>query len=80
MACVLKEKINPHFHCPGNLKGVAGFKILTELHPYKCQRESVPSSTFSFNRLSNSNVKVLMIFLRNMMMFLVWSGELELTP
>ena len=29
MACVLKERINPQFHRPGNLKGVAGFKVLT---------------------------------------------------
>ena len=28
-----KERINPHFHRPGNLKGVAGFRILTELLP-----------------------------------------------
>ena len=30
IACVFKARINPQFHRPGNLKGVAGFKILTE--------------------------------------------------
>ena len=48
MACVLKEKNNPQFHRPGNLKVVAGFKILTELYPYKCRSKSPTSSTFSF--------------------------------
>ena len=62
MACVLKERINPQFHRPGNLKGVAGFKILTELYPYKCRSKSPTSSTFCFNRLSNSNVKYLLFF------------------
>ena len=33
MAFVLEARINPQFHCPGNLKGVAGFKILNELLP-----------------------------------------------
>ena len=33
MACVFKARMNPKFHRPGNLKGVAGFKILTELFP-----------------------------------------------
>ena len=30
MACVFKTRINFQFHRPCNLKGVAGFKILTE--------------------------------------------------
>ena len=62
MACVLKARINPQFHRPGNLKGVAGFNILTELYPYKCQAKSATLSNLSFNRLPNSNVKVRMIF------------------
>ena len=33
MACVFKERINPQFRRPGKLKGVAGFKMLTELYP-----------------------------------------------
>ena len=40
MACVFKARINPQFHRSGNLKGVAGFKILTELYPYKCRSKS----------------------------------------
>ena len=56
-AFVLEGRINPQFHRPGNLKGVAGFKILTELYPYKCRSKSPISSTFSFSRLSNLNVK-----------------------
>ena len=62
MAWVLKARINPQFHRPGNLKGVAGFKIITELYPYICRSKSPTSSTFSFNRLSKSNVKVHRIF------------------
>ena len=58
MACVFKARINREFHRPGNLKGVAGFKILTELYPYKCGSKSPTTSTFSFNRLSKSNIKV----------------------
>ena len=34
MACVLKEKNNLQFQGPGNLKVVAGFKILTELYQF----------------------------------------------
>ena len=45
------------FKRPGNLKGVNGFKKQTELYPYKCQSKSPTSSTFSFNRLSKSNVE-----------------------
>ena len=52
MACVFKARINPQVHRPGKLKGVAGFKILTELYPYKCPSKSPTSSTFSFNHLS----------------------------
>ena len=51
MRCVFKATINPQFHRPGNLKGVAGFKILTELYPYKCRSKSPTSSPFTFNRL-----------------------------
>ena len=66
MASFFKARINRQFHRPGNLKGVAGFKILNKLYPYKCRSKSPTSSTFAFNRLSNSNVKVHTIFLRNM--------------
>ena len=33
MASVSKARINPQFHRPGNIKGVAGFKILTKIFP-----------------------------------------------
>ena len=59
-----KARINPQFNRAGNLKGVAAFKKETELYPYKHRSKSPTSSTFSFNRLSNSNVKVLTICLR----------------
>ena len=62
MACVFKARINPQFNRVGKPKGVAGFKKQTELYPYKHQRKSTTSLTFSFNRLSNSNVKVLTIY------------------
>ena len=62
MACVLKARINPQFHHPGNFKGVGGFKIITDLYPYKCRSENPASLTFIFNRLSKSNVKVRTIF------------------
>ena len=61
--CVLKARINPQFHRPGNLTRVAGLKKQTELYLYKCRSKSPTSSTFSFNRLSNSNVKVFAICL-----------------
>ena len=67
MACVFKARINPQFHRPGNLKEVAGFKLLTELDPYKCRSKCPTTSTFSFNRLSKSNVKSTYDSLRNMM-------------
>ena len=57
MACVFKPRINVQFNRPGNLKGVAGFKKQTGLYPCKCRCKSPISSTFSFNRLSNSNIK-----------------------
>ena len=66
MACAFKARINRQFHRPGNLKRAAGFKILTEEYPYKCRSESPTSLTFSFNRLSKSNVQVHTVFLRNM--------------
>ena len=46
---------------PGNLKGVADFKKQAELYPYKCRSKSLTSSTFTFNRLSKSNVKALFV-------------------
>ena len=58
MACVFKPRINPQVHRPGNLKRVAGFNNQTELYPYKYRSKSPTSSTFKFDRLSNSNVKV----------------------
>ena len=70
MACVFKARINRQFHRPGNLEGVAGFKIFTELDPYKCRSKRPISSNFSFNRLSKSSVKVHTIFLR-IMVFVV---------
>ena len=42
MECVFKARINPQFHRPGNLKGVAAFKILTQLYPYKCVNKVQP--------------------------------------
>ena len=45
------------FKRPGNLKGVAGFKKQNDLYPFKCVSKSPTSSTLTFNRLSNSNVK-----------------------
>ena len=58
--CVISKQqlILNMFKRPGNLKGVACFKKQTELYPYKCRSESPTSSTFTFNRLSYSNVKV----------------------
>ena len=58
MACVFKARINPQFNRAGNLKGVAGFKKQIELYPYKNWSKSPTSSTFSFNRLFNLNVKI----------------------
>ena len=66
MASVFKATINLQFHRPGNFKGLACFKILTELYPYKCRSKSLTTSTISFNRLYKSNVQVHTIFLRNM--------------
>ena len=53
-----RELFVTKFNRPGNLKGLTGFKKQTELYPYKCRSKSPTLSTFSFNRLSNSNVKV----------------------
>ena len=66
MACVFKARINPQFHRPGNLKGVAGFKLLTKLDPYKCRSKCPTTSAFSFNRLSKLNVKSVYGSLTNM--------------
>ena len=63
MACVIKARSYPQFNRAGNLKGVAGFKKQAELYPYKNWSKSPTSSTFSFTRLANSNVKVLTICL-----------------
>ena len=46
------------FERPTNLKGVACFKKQTELYPCNCRSKSPTSWTFSFNRLSNSIVKI----------------------
>ena len=58
-----QQLILTKFNRPGNLKGVAGFKKQAELYPYKCRSKSPTSSTFTYNRLSKSNVKVLTICL-----------------
>ena len=63
MACVFKARFNPHFNLAGNLKGVAGFKNQTGLCQYKNRSKNPTSSTFSLNRLSKSNFKVLRICL-----------------
>ena len=65
MACVFKARINPQFNRARNVKGVAAFNKQTELYPYKNWSKRPTSSTFSLNRLSNSNVKVLTIFLKD---------------
>ena len=54
-----QQLILTKFNRPGNFIGVTGFKKQTELYPYKCRSKSPTSSTFSFNGLSNSTVKVL---------------------
>ena len=59
MACVFKPRINPKFNRLCNFEGVAGFEKQTELFQYECRIKIQTSSTFSFNRLSNSNDKVL---------------------
>ena len=59
MACVFKPRINPKFNRPCNFEGVAGFEKQTELPQYECRIKTQTSSTFSFNRLSKSNDKVL---------------------
>ena len=70
MVCVkwrvfLKQQlILTKFNRPCNFEGVAGFekkKKKTELPQYQCRIKTPTSSTFSFNRLSNSNDKVLRI-------------------
>ena len=48
---------------PGNIEGVTGFKKRALLYPYKCRSKSASSSTFTFNRLSTSNVEVFRICL-----------------
>ena len=53
MTFVFKARIKPQFNRAGNLKGVAGFKEQTGLHPYKHRSKSPASSTFSLNRLCN---------------------------
>ena len=51
------------FYRPGNIKVVACFKKQTDLYQYKCLSKSPTLSNFTFNRLYNSNVKVLKICL-----------------
>ena len=58
-ACFFKARINPQFNRPGKYKG--GLVLRKKLYPYKNLSDSPASSTFSFNRLSNSNVEVLTI-------------------
>ena len=60
MVCVFlnHELIVTKFNRPVNLKGLTGFKKQTELYLCKCRSESPTLSTFSFNHLTNSNVKV----------------------
>ena len=57
-----QQLILTKFNRPGNFKEVTGFKKKTELCSYKCRSKSATSSTFTFNGLSNSNVKVFTIF------------------
>ena len=40
MACVFKARINPQFHRPCNLKGVAGLKILSVLYIQMSEQKS----------------------------------------
>ena len=61
IACVFKATYNLQFNRAGNVKGLAGFRKQTKLDPFKCRSKSPTSSTFCFNRLSNSNVKELTI-------------------
>ena len=65
MSCVFfKQQLNlTIFRRPGSLKGVACFKKQAELNPCKSRSKSPTSSNLTFNRLSNSNVKVLTISL-----------------
>ena len=58
-----QQLILTKFNRPGSFKGVTGFKKQTELYPEKCLSKSPMSSTFTFNGLSNSTVKVLTICL-----------------
>ena len=51
------------FKRPGFSEGEARFQQETELYPCKCRGKSPTSSTFTFNRLSKSNAKVLPICL-----------------
>ena len=59
MPSVFETRINPYSNRPGNVKGVAGFMKEAELYRDKFRSESPASCTFNFNRLSNTNVKVL---------------------
>ena len=81
MACVFKPRINPKFNRPCNFEGVAGFEKQTELPQYECRIKTQTSSTFGFNRLSNSNDKVLTIPLGFLIFFFMWQqqGENQLT-
>ena len=61
MACVFKATILTKFNRPCNFEDVVAFEKETELPQYECWMETQTSSTFSFNRLSNLNDKVLTI-------------------
>ena len=63
MPCVFKARNNPQFNRAAQLKGVAGFKKQSDLYPYKHWSKSQTYSTFSFNCLSNLDLKVLTICL-----------------
>ena len=56
-----QQLILTKFNRPCNFEGVAAFEKQTELPQYECRIKAPTSSTFSFNRLSDSNDKVLTI-------------------
>ena len=55
-----------------NFEGVGSFEKQTELPQYECRIKTPTSSTFSFNRLSNSNDKVLTICLELLYLWSPW--------
>ena len=58
-----KARSNPQFNGAGNIIEVASFKIQTGLYRYKNRSRSPTSLTLTFNRVHNSNVKVVTICL-----------------